>query len=109
MSTNTTNTTNTADVRTVKVIVRHCTVKQGPQAGKNFDAYRAVSKDGTLMDCHFRRAVANIPSENFLMRVDASKMNVSRKYEYPRLWVSEVIEFLPVQRIETPDEEDLPF
>ena len=105
----TTNTTK-ADVRTIKVIVRHCTVKKGPQTGKKFDAYRAVQNHGVLIDCHFRREVANIPCENFLMRVDASKMNVSHKYEYPRLWVSEVIEFLPVKREEENVEDvELPF
>ena len=97
------------DIRTIKVIVKHCEVKTGKDAGRKFDAYRAVQKDGKLMDCHFRRTVSNIPAENFIMRVDASKMNVSRKYQYPRLWVTEVIEFVPVDYNATEANEDLPF
>ena len=83
------------DVRTIKVIVKHCKTRDGK---KDFDAYRAVQTDGKLMDCRFRACVTNIPKENFVMKVDAAKMNVSRQYEYPRLWVSEVIEFAPVPR-----------
>lgn len=104
------NITNEArDIRTIKVIVKHCQTKDGK---KKFDAYRAVQTDGRLIDCRFNMTVpqSSIPTERFLMRVDATQMNVSRAYEYPRLYVKNVVEFLPiVGNSPAASDEDLPF
>lgn len=101
----------TPDIRTIKVLVRHCKTKDGK---KEFDSYRAVQKDGKLIDCRFQQCVTGIPKDHFIMKVDATKMNISRAYEYPRLWVSDVIEFAPVPRatiadMNESDEAPLPF
>ena len=92
---------------TIKVIVKHCVTKDG--SNKKFDAYRAVQKDGTLLDCRFRMCVKGIPTENFLMRVNSADINISNKYEYPRLWVSNVLDFMPIEAQHAEDTDDLPF
>lgn len=92
----------------IKVIVKHCKTKDGK---KEFDAYRAVQTDGTLIDCRFQAHITNIPKENFILKTTSDKVNISRRYEYPRLWVADVISFEPVHRAAdaATDGDDLPF
>ena len=95
----------------IKVIVKHCKTKDGK---KEFDAYRAVQADGKLIDCRFQAHIQNIPKENFVMLVRSDEINISKAYEYPRLWVANVLEFMSVPTAKTEGEdgeagEQLPF
>lgn len=90
----------------IKVIAKQCKTREG----KTFTAYNAVQKDGKLIDCRFRKCVQNIPESDFVMLVNSTEINIARNYEYPRLWVSAVLEFKPINgsAAEAADE-DLPF
>lgn len=76
----------------IKVIAKQCKTPEG----KTFTAYNAVQIDGKLIDCRFRKRVQGIPDGNFVMVVNSTDINIARNYEYPRLWVSSVLEFKPI-------------
>lgn len=95
---------NTIKTYQIKVIARECKCKDG----RTFTAYRAVQKDGTLIDCRFRRSVTDIPTGNFIMTVNKGDANISKAREFPCLWVSSVVSFDPVPRTAAEGEE-LPF
>lgn len=95
---------NTNKTYQIKVIARNCKCKDG----RTFVAYRAVQKDGTLIDCRFRRSVTDIPTSNFIMTVNHGDANISKAREFPCLWVSAVVSFEPVPR-NAAEGEDLPF
>lgn len=71
--------------------------------GKTFIGYRAVRKDGTLIQCRFRKE-CNPPTETSMITVDSDNMNVSHKKEYPILWVSEIDEVEPVRSAKSSQE-----
>lgn len=58
--------------------------------GKNFTAYKALTKDGKIIDCKFRQDVQNVPTVPGIIVVDSDKCNVSTNRQYPVLWVQEV-------------------
>lgn len=68
--------------------------------GQKFTVYQTVDKQGKLMDLKFRRSAQNVPSDKCWIYVDSDKCNVSRRTEYPVLWVETVnrIEPLAVTR-----------
>ena len=69
-------------------------------SGQKFTVYQTVDKQGKLMDLKFRRTAQNVPSDKCWIYVDSDKCNVSRRTEYPVLWVETVnrIEPLAVTR-----------
>ena len=88
----------------IKIIAQ----KRATKDGKTFIAYRAVQKDGKLIDCHFRKTCGNLPESNFVIKVNRADVNINRAYQYPKLWVSAIIEIInPEQTTNSAD--DLPF
>lgn len=73
----------------IKIIAGKAKTKEG----KEFTYYRAVKKDGHLIDCKFRKDVGNIPEDVDAVVVAAGKFNVDKSTRYPVLWISEVKEF----------------
>lgn len=63
--------------------------------GRTFPTYKAVTKNGALVDLKFRKEVTGIPSEKFIMEVSADKINQARNTQYPTWWVAQVISFEP--------------
>lgn len=83
-------------VKEVKVKVYHKQTKEG----KKFDTYRAVKKDGTLVDCKFRKEIV-APTQDSVVVAYAEDMNMSYAKEYPTLWFKDIIEIKPIERTNT--------
>ena len=64
--------------------------------GREFTVYKAVTKNGALMGAKFRKEVKNIPTEDSWVTIPDGGMNISRKDEYPKLWISAVTKVEPV-------------
>ena len=58
--------------------------------GKKFTAYKALTKDGRIIDAKFRQECENVPTEPCIIIVSSDKCNVSVNRQYPVLWVQEV-------------------
>ena len=78
--------------------IKVATVKEvkNQKTGQKFNVYQTVDKTGKLMDLKFRRTCANIPTERCYIFVDDDQCNVSRRTEYPTLWVSNVNRIEPL-------------
>lgn len=63
--------------------------------GKKFKAYKAVQKNGNLIDCKFKNDVTNKPQEPCIIVVPEDQANVDTRKQYPVLWVGEIIECKP--------------
>lgn len=72
----------------IKIIPGHATTKDG----REFTTYKAVQKDGTLMDCKFRKDIT-VPDDVDAVVVAGGKFNVDRSKRWPVLWIAEVVEF----------------
>lgn len=66
--------------------------------GKQFTAYKALTKDGKKIDCKFRADVKLLPKEACTIIVDDEQCNVSTNRQYPVLWVQEVKEIIPTEK-----------
>ena len=86
-------------LKTFKVIARD--IKK--EDGTSFTGYRAVQKDGTLIQCRFTKTVTP-PTETSMITVDSANMNVSHKKEYPVLWISQIEEIEPVKTVNSSEE-----
>lgn len=64
--------------------------------GIGFKAYRCALKDGNVMDLKFQRAAHNIPTERCWIYVSEGNFNVSRRKEYPVVWVKDVNRIEPL-------------
>ena len=64
--------------------------------GVAFKAYRCALKDGNIMDLKFQRAAHNIPTERCWIYVSEGNFNVSRRKEYPVVWVKDVNRIEPI-------------
>lgn len=62
--------------------------------GREFTTYRAVQKDGKLMDCRFRKEVGAIPENIEAVEVTPGFFNVARNRRYPILWIKKVDRFI---------------
>ena len=61
---------------------------------KKFWTYKAVTKNGALVDLKFRQEVANVPKEKkFIIVVSPDMINEARNTYYPTWWVAGVIAF----------------
>lgn len=78
------------DIIEVRVIAKACKTKDG----KTFTAYRAVQKDGKLIDCHFRKVCGVLPEANFIMKAKKGDLKINKSYLYPRLWVKGIVEIV---------------
>ena len=74
----------------IRLIARQ--VKAGN--GRDFTAFKAVQKDGTLIDTKFTRACPNTPTDSCTIIVNASDCNVTKNTLYPTLWVKAVVEII---------------
>ena len=73
-------------MKKIEIIKRVVTTKDG----KSFDTFKAVQKDGKLIDCKFTRDVKNLPTESCMMFVEKENINVNRSGKYPVVWVKKV-------------------
>lgn len=73
-------------MKKIEIIKRVVTTKEG----KSFDAFKAVQKDGKLIDLKFKKEVKNLPSESCFMFVEKENINVNRSGKYPVVWVAKV-------------------
>lgn len=78
--------------------IKVATVKEvkSRTTGQKFTVYQCVDNKGNLMDLKFRRDAQNVPKERCFIFVDDDKCNVSRKSEYPVLWVETVNRIEPL-------------
>lgn len=78
--------------------IKVATVKEvkSKTSGQKFTVYQCVDNKGNLMDLKFRRDAQNVPKERCYIFVDADKCNVSRRSEYPVLWVETVNRIEPI-------------
>lgn len=71
---------------------------------KTFLAYNTFDKDGVRLDVRFLKEV-KAPVEHCFIIVAVDKMNISNKYRFPRLYVKEIVEIVPLEV----QSQDLPF
>lgn len=90
-------------LKEVKVKVYHKQTKDG----KKFDTYRAVQKDGKLIDCKFRKDVKVLPTEDCIIVVKVKNMNISYSKEYPALWMAEIEDIKPIEKLSKQNLNDL--
>lgn len=60
-----------------------------------FTGYKAVQKNGKLIDCKFRRELVNVPdysTSRFFVDVETGDCNIDKTRKFPVLWISKVIE-----------------
>ena len=60
------------------------------QDGRAFNTYKAVTKNGALVDLKFRKEVKNLPTEKSIILVSPDNINEARNTQYPTWWVSKV-------------------
>ena len=73
-------------MKKIEILKRTITTKEG----KSFDAFKAVQKDGKLIDLKKKKEVKNLPSESCFMFVEKENLNVNRSGKYPVVWVAKV-------------------
>lgn len=74
-------------MKSFKILTNEIKKKDG---SGTFTAYKAVKKDGTTIDCKFRKEIRDLPDNNDTVFVDETKMNVQRNRQYPVLWITEI-------------------
>ena len=70
--------------RTIKIIPSRHKTKDGT---KEFIAFKAVQKDGKLIDCRFTKACGAVPDDVCEIVVKDENANIDRNRLYPVLWV----------------------
>lgn len=75
------------ETKKIKILVQEKTTSDGK---KKFNTYKAVTKNGRLIDCKFRKEVKELPVANCYAVICIDDMNVDKNKEYPTLWVSAV-------------------
>lgn len=68
------------------VEVKEMTSKEG----RKFTVYKALDKNGKLLDTKFRKEVKNLPTEPCTLIVDSDKCNVTKNTLYPTVWIAEI-------------------
>ncbi len=69
-------------------------VRKTNDGARKFMTYKAVLKDGTLMDCRFTKNVKNVPERSCTIVVTTDNANVDKRKLYPVLWVKAVEEVI---------------
>lgn len=92
--------TNKATYR-LEVIVKK---RKNHATGREFKTYACKTKDGKWFELRFTTDVPTdkIPVSHSFIAVQADKINVDKRNEYPKVWVREVLE---VEQIERPMED----
>ena len=68
--------------------------KQTKDKSKKFWTYKAITKNGAMVDLKFRQEVGNIPKESkFIIVVHPDSINQARNTYYPTWWVARVEAF----------------
>ena len=91
-------------MKEIRILVKEVTTKEG----KKFNSYKAVQKDGKLIDLRFTKAVKNAPTEDCIIVVKEENVNIDKSRLYPRCWVKEIEETLEYVS-KAPSSEELPF
>lgn len=73
----------------IRIIAEERETKDGK---KKFMSYKAVMKDGSLMDTRFTQAVKNAPESSCTIVVKPENANVDKNRLYPILWVKAIEE-----------------
>lgn len=76
-------------VQEIRIIAEERETKDGK---KKFMSYKAVMKDGSLMDTRFTQAVKNAPESSCTIVVKAENANIDKNRLYPILWVKAIEE-----------------
>lgn len=74
----------------IELIKRVVTTKEG----KSFDTFKAVQKDGKLIDVHFKKT-CKMPTESGFATIESDKLQLNKTKKFPELWISEIKEFEP--------------
>lgn len=78
-----------------------------------FNAYKALGKNKKWVDLRFTKDVTNLPKEDCYIIVHTDNINYTENYLYPRFWVREIEEIVPIETRTTQDAteffEDIPF
>ena len=76
--------------KTIEIIAKRVKAHDG----REFTSYRAVQKDGKLMDCRFTRDAGAVPDGVVSVEVQPGFFNVSYAKKYPCLWIKKVERFI---------------
>lgn len=87
------------EVKEIRLIANEVDGKDG----KKWLAFKAVKKDGKLIDCRFVRACNIIPTESCIIVVDPAEINIATNRLYPILWVKNIIEIKSVKEQQAVD------
>lgn len=87
------------EVKEIRLIAKEVDGKDG----KKWLSFKAVKKDGKLIDCRFARACNIIPTESCIIVVDPSEINIATNRLYPILWVNNIIEIKSVKERQAVD------
>lgn len=99
----------TNDVATVDVKIIARKFKRKSDGGE-FTAYRAVQRDGKLIECHFRKACGAIPDTSFIATVPRSDVKMDYSHEYPRVWLHSISAIVTLaEQAAAASADDLPF
>lgn len=79
-------------IKKIKIIVKNGKTRDG----REFKYFRAVQKDGTLIDCRFRKEV-DPPEETCYIQAYSTDLNIDHKKEYPVLWVRAIQSIDPIR------------
>ena len=95
----------------IKIKIRPVEYADDKGKKKSFTAYKAVQKDGKMVDCKFRKAVdaEHRITEDCIIVVPDGEMNMTRNTEFPCLWVNKVDEIKPWPKTAAVNTDDLPF
>ena len=85
--------TNAALIK-ITVLVEEKKTKEG----RTFNTYKALTKNGALVDIKFKKEVKQLPTEKSIITVNPDNINEARNTAYPVWWVSEVESIEPYQR-----------
>ena len=96
----------TARILEIPVIAKKVEIKKGNNKGKSFIAFKAVEKNGKLVDLSFTMDVTNQPKEEgrFTLKVKDSKINFDKNTLWGKYWIKELIGFVAHETISKVDE-----
>ena len=77
---------NTTNLIRITVLVE----EKKTQDGRAFNTYKAVTKNGALVDLKFRKEVKSLPTEKSVILVHPDNINEARNTQYPTWWVAKV-------------------
>ena len=93
----------------VKIIARKFKRKTD---GGEFTAYRAVQRDGKLIEAHFRKECGALPQKSFILTAPRSDVKMDNTHEFPRVWFHSITNIVTLDEARAADTEtadDLPF